>query len=564
MKEKQSMIGKLWLKKEIHPYKTRIILLACLTVIATLLSLFFSYLIRFVINNAANGATKRMWIFAAVCAGIAFLRVFFQVFRSYYAEKCRTKITVGLRSHLFFRLLCADYNAVEQYHSGDLLNRLTSDVGEVANASVNILPSLLGMLVQCIGAIIALFLLDPLFTAIFTAGGVVLAVVSVFFRKKAKIYHKRLMEADGKSRSFMQECSASLMTVKAYRAEERTATKAQKLLDDYYVSRMKKNKLNVAIGGSFSLLSVLSMVFAVVWCSVEIVGKGTSDYGSILSVILLLSQLQQPFASFSSILPAIYSRDAAAERLAETDNLPTEEKSGSIEKTQLKKYMSAENLCLDNITFGYANRENIFSNTSARVPMRKITCIQGKSGTGKSTLFKLLLHVYCLHNGNIYFEKDGANENMSVTAATREMFAYVPQGNFLFSGTIYDNLTFFADNKTSDAEIRLALETACATFVYDLPQGLFTVLHERGAGLSEGQLQRLAVARALLSHHPILLLDEATSALDENTEKALLENIQKLKDITCIIVTHRNAALSIADKILTIEDGKILSTDKIQ
>ncbi len=579
MKEKESVKGKAWLKREMRPYRPSVILLAGLTVTATLLSLAFSYLIRFVINGAADGDSKRMWIFAAVCAGTALLRVALQVIRSYYAERCRAKITVGLRSRLFTGLLRADYAEAEKYHSGDLLNRFTSDVAEVANTGVSILPAVAGMLVQCVGAIVALFLLNPLFTAVFAASGVFVSLASVFFRKKTKKYHKILTEADGKSRAFMQEGLVSLTTIKAYGAEKRTSEKAENLLGDYYSARMKKSRLNVALGGSFSLLSALSTVFAVVWCSAEIVRKGGSDYGSILSVILLLSQLQQPFTSFSSVLPACYSRAAAAERLAETDDIPAEKTRVRSESEREAEYESAEAICFNEVNFSYAGRETVLRGGKARVPLRKITCITGRSGSGKSTLFKLLMHVYRPQSGGIYLERqndrkggekgnrgdisaaESPTENnaayVPVTAEQRDLFAYVPQGNFLFSGTIYENLTFFAEKEVSDEELRRAIQTACATFVYDLPEGLSTPLHERGAGLSEGQLQRLAVARALLSRRPILLLDEATSALDENTERDLLANISAMNNVTCLIVTHRSAALSVADAVIGVENGCI-------
>ena len=181
--------------------------------------------------------------------------------------------------------------------------------------------------------------------------------------------------------------------------------------------------------------------------------------------------------------------------------------------------------------------------------------IVGLPNVGKSTLFKLLLNVFKPTSGQILLKGDFAQ--MEVTAKERGLFAYVPQGNFLFSGTIYENLAFFTEKEPSEEELKQALLVACAEFVYELPEGLNTKLSEGGEGLSEGQLQRLNVARAILSNRPILLLDEATSALDSETEKKLLENIQGLQDKTCLIVTHRPAALEIADRILNVENKQI-------
>ena len=185
----------------------------------------------------------------------------------------------------------------------------------------------------------------------------------------------------------------------------------------------------------------------------------------------------------------------------------------------------------------------------------EIVCLTGSSGSGKSTLFKLLLQVFKPTKGALVLS--GNFGEIPLTAKQRGLFAYVPQGNFLFSGTIYENLSFFSDHQPTQEEIERALTVACAEYVYDLPQGLDTVLAEGGEGLSEGQLQRLAVARAILSNRPILLLDEATSALDGETEKKLLENIRALSDKTCLIVTHRPAALDIASRVLLMENKGI-------
>ena len=210
---------------------------------------------------------------------------------------------------------------------------------------------------------------------------------------------------------------------------------------------------------------------------------------------------------------------------------------------------------IEDLSFSYG-REEIFSKASVVLPAKEIICVTGASGTGKSTLFRLLMNVYSPNIGGIYLQTK--DEKTLLTAKARGLFAYVPQGNFLFSGTIRENLTFFYDKgELSEEQIKNALKTACAEFVYELPQGLETELSEHGAGLSEGQLQRLAIARALISNRPVLLLDESTSALDAETEKSVLENLKNLNNKTCLIVTHRPAALEIADRVAHVENGKI-------
>ena len=354
----------------------------------------------------------------------------------------------------------------------------------------------------------------------------------------------------------MQESISSLLTLKAYGVEGKSTDKADEFAQIYYQKRMKRNVLRAGMNGIFSLLSNFGLIFAVVWCSVSILYGRTTDYGSILSAILLLMQLQAPLSSFSSIPPAYYARIASGERLADIEDIAIEKTSDKDNTAEL--YNQVKGISFEDIAFTYG-RETILTNMTAKINKGEIICLTGPSGAGKSTIFKLLLQVYQPTEGNLVLQLD--HHTKPLTAQERGLFAYVPQGNFLFSGTIHENLAFFS-NETDATVLKekmiSALKTACADFVLELPQGLNTVLSEGGEGLSEGQLQRLAVARALLSERPILLLDEATSALDADTEKRLIENIAGLKNKTCLLVTHRPKALEIADKVFHIENGVVL------
>ena len=346
------------------------------------------------------------------------------------------------------------------------------------------------------------------------------------------------------------------MTLKAYSAEDRTVEKAKNFAYEYYDKRMQRNMIHSFMNAVFSTLSNFGLILAVVWCGISVL-NGNDDYGSILSVILLLMQLQHPFASFSSIIPAYYSRITSGERLAEIEDMPTE-KSLIVNNSIHEVYADLKKITLNNLSFTYG-RNIILDNVNYQIEKGKIICLKGASGVGKSTIFKLLLNVYKPTDGTIYLQS--TEDNKPLTEENRNLFAYVPQGHFLFSGTIYENLTFFSNEKDEQIlqeKIQQAIKTACADFVWELPDKLQTLLTEGGGGLSEGQLQRLAVARAILSERPILLLDEATSALDNETEKTLLENVRQLENKTCLIVTHRAAALDIANEIISIQDGKII------
>lgn len=552
MKRKELEKGKAWLKKETRVYVSPVLFLTVLTAFTTLFSLAFAYMTRYLINSASDKNGRLFWVFAIVLLTVLLLKIVCKALDGYYSERLRSKVYTEIRQKSFQKILRSEYAGVQKYHSGELMTRLTADTQEIAIDTVGFLPAVVGMAFQLFGAIVALFTIDPLFTAIYVVCGIVLGGLTVLFRKRIKKLHKDVLSADGKARSFMQESITSSMTVKAYGAEDKTAEKAKGFSTDYYRKRLSRNFLRTEMNFIISLLSNCGLIFAVVWCGVSLLnGNGANDYGKILSVVLLLMQLQQPLTSFSSVLPVYYARIASAERLAELDEIPLEETG----KVGVDAYKNLRAFVLDGVSFTYG-RDTVFQNASARIHKGETVCITGLSGSGKSTLFKLLLGVYKPTEGELSLEGDFGR--IALDASARDLFAYVPQGNFLFSGTIYENLTFFADKENlSEEKIRNLISCACADFVYELPDGIHTLLAENGDGLSEGQKQRLAVARALLSDRPVLLFDEATSALDAETERILIQNVKALKDKTCLIVTHRPMALGIADKVLSVDGGEI-------
>lgn len=554
-KEQPQNNGKAWLKKEMRPYRASIAFLTFLTVTASLSSLAFAYLVRFVIDNATDRKATLLWTFSAILLGLVLLKILLKTIDAFYAEKLRAKMTAELRTKLFSKIIRSNYAKISEYHSGNLLNRLTTDVQEVVADTVGLVPTLAAMGVQCVGSIVALLTIDPLFTGLYVVCGAAFGGLAALFRRQLKKRQKDVLQADGDHRAFMQEGVSSTMTLKAYGAENKTTEKASIFAQKYYGKRMKRNTLRSFMSALFSLLSNSGLILAVVWGGVSVY-NGNKDFGEILSVILLLMQFQQPLTGFSAVIPAYYSRIASGERLAEIDDIPSE----TIAEGLDFDYNDLSKIRFANVTFSYG-RDIVLNQANVEITKGDIVCLTGASGSGKSTLFKLLLDVYKPMDGVIYLDGAFVGGSLALTAKHRSVFAYVPQGNFLFSGTIYENLTFFVEeSEITEEKLANALKTACAEFVWELPDGVQTVLREDGAGLSEGRMQRLAVARAILSERPILLLDEATSALDGETEKRLLENIRSLSGKTCLIVTHRPAALDIADHVLNVEEGKIIVT----
>ncbi len=557
-KGKQKNEGAVWLKRETGAYRCRVALLCALGVVCSAASLFFAYFIGDFLNGAIDGNTKTVRIFLGVLIGLLFLKIGLKVGESYYAETLRAKLVIALRNRVFSGLLRADYAAVSEYHSGELLHRVTTDVNEVASSTVRFFPAFLSACAQVVGVVVILLTIQPIFTAVYVLGGAVFAAVAVLFRKSLKERQKEVLAVDGAQRSFFLENIRALPTVKAYSAERESETKMDGLGKELLQKSQKRNAVRTGLGGIFSLLGNVGFLFAAVWYAVGFLRGYPVNIGSVLSVVLLLMQFQQPLTRLSGLVLAYYARITAAERLAEIDGFPKEaDTAGESFATEDFAELFAENLA-----FSYGRGE-VLHDVSFRVRKGEIVCVTGGSGAGKSTLLKLILAILQPTDGRL-FAADQKGNRLPVSKATRGLFAYVAQQNFLLFGTIYENLTFFTSETRKNAddflenEVKAALTVACADFVYDLPNGLQTVLGEGGSGLSEGELQRLSVARALLSDRPVLLLDEATSALDIETERALLKNIRSLTGKTCLMVTHRTAALDIADSAFVVKDGKIL------
>ncbi|MBR2505124.1 MAG: ABC transporter ATP-binding protein [Elusimicrobiaceae bacterium] len=290
-----------------------------------------------------------------------------------------------------------------------------------------------------------------------------------------------------------------------------------------------------------------------IYGGVKIINDPLFTYGALSAILQLVNNVQVPFASLSNILPKYYSMLASAERIIEIEEIEEELTTCDFDREGV--YSSMRGILIDNVDFTY-DRDKVLSGASVYINKGDFVAITGSSGVGKSTLVKLMLGVYPVENGTVAI--DGQDCEIPLDANTRALFSYVPQGNMLFSGSLKDNVTFIRSDATEE-EIRFALKVSCADgFVDELPKGLDTEVGENGVGLSEGQIQRIAIARAILTKAPVILLDEATSALDEQTEAKVLDNLRSLDGITLIIVSHKKAALGICNRRIQIKGRKII------
>ena len=474
-----------------------------------------------------------------------------------FTERCKARIEVTLRKHILDVVLKKDYQGVTKYHTGEIQNRMTSDVTTISDGFTTILPNIVNFVVRLVCAFIYLVALDKVFTLVFLVGGILVFAFSFLFRKILKKLHKNVQESEGRVRSFIQEILTSLLVVKSFNVEEKVSGEADELMEVNYKTKMKRRMFGIVANAGINTTFNLGYVFALAYGSYRLLNG--LDYGNLVAMLQLVNQIQYPFSSLSGMLPKYFALLASAERIIELDNIKDEFEKNNQDIDVKSTYESLNSIEFRDITFGY-DRDVILDDTSLTVNKGDFVAIMGISGIGKSTLLKLLLGVFNVDNGTITLDVNG--KEIPVDCHTRKLFSYVPQGNFLLSGTIKDNLKFINSNAT-DEEIEKAVKISCSDqFVYDLPDGLETVIGERGIGLSEGQLQRLAIARSILSKSPVMLLDEATSALDEATELRFLKNLKEMQDKTCIIVSHKTAALEICNKHIQIVDGKIVVEEK--
>ena len=505
-------------------------------------------LMRDLIDAAVEGNRGGIIHSGILLATVVLTQFIIRISCNILSEDVQARMESRLRADILACLMRREYSALGDYHSGELLNRMFSDVSVVVSGVISIVPTAANNLVRIVFAAGVLLSLDWRFGIFFIAAGLFVFAATRFFRPKMKRLHTRVQECEGAVRSFLQETVENLLAVRIFSAEHKMLSRNEENQTGMYKARMKRSAFSVAANAGLGLAFGAGYIFALMWGAAGIYG-GTMSYGTLTAVLQLVNQIQSPFAGLSSLFPRYFSMCASAERIIALEKLP--------EEKPAQKLLAAEDfrkIILENVSFSYGEN-HVLKNVGIEVEKGDFVSLTGISGGGKSTLFLLLLGAYSPDSGSVSFLSDGGS--FSAGRETRPLFAYVPQGNLLFSGTIYENISFLNDNAGED-EVRGAAEIACAMeFIDALPDGMNTRVGENGFGLSEGQAQRIAVARAILGGAPILLLDEATSALDEQTEARLLKNISALDGKTVIIVTHRPAALKICTKHLLLKDGNI-------
>lgn len=538
-----------WVVTKSKKHHIRLIILIIGNALHASISVLFALICRSIVDGATYGLGEKIVsgvISLLLTIGVMLL---LKLFCNSLNERVRAELENDMRQDIFSNLLKKDFSSTTAYHSGELLNRMFSDVNIVIDGIVGVFPPLVNMLTRLIGAAAVLMLLDSWFTLIFICVGTLLFAISMLLRKRIKLLHKDMQEKQGVVRSFLQESTENLLAVKSFGVQDKMLARSQINQDAHFRARMKRRRITILANAGFGFVFKIGYLYAIAWGAFKLLDH-TMSFGTLTAILQLVNQIQQPFAELSSLMPRFYSMTASAERIIELEQLPDEP---TAENTL--SYESFSQIKIDHMDFSYKNND-VLKNVNISIKKGEIVSLTGISGGGKSTLFLLLLGAYHPQSGSIHFVSE-KGEVFCPGGETRALLAYVPQGNILFSGTVRENIAFLNDSAT-EQDVISAAQAACALeFISGLPDGMDTKIGQNGFGVSEGQAQRIAVARAILGGAPIMLLDEATSALDEDTEARLLKNIAALKGRTVLIVTHRRAALDICNRHLIIENGKM-------
>ena len=542
-----------WLYSYAAKYKWLIVIYIVIGLFATGLALAASLVTKNLINEVLGGKISAAAVALYVFLGLSGIAV--SALNRRLSAKISLRVNNEIRADVFGKFISTTWEEVSAFHSGDLLNRINGDVSTVADSVIGWIPSVTIKSAQFIGAIAIICYYDAAMALLSLISIPAAALISSLLLRKMRSYGTKIREAGSELMSFFEESLQNIQTVKAFGLSQSLDGRLAQLQKIYYDTSLEYNALSVKVTSGMSVLGLFVSYLCMGWCIFRLF-TGAIDIGTMVLFIQLSSYLSSSISSLISSVPTVISATVSAGRIISVLNLPREEEDESLAAREIADFGEAPEIEFRDVSFGYKNGGKVFSEVNLTVAPGEFAAFVGPSGGGKTTLLRLLLGLVKPQSGKATLSAKG--KTAEISSVTRRIFTYVPQEKAMFSGTVAEMLRLFSPEAT-DEEINAALKAACAyDFVAALPEGINTPLGERGAGFSEGQNQRLAIARAVLRKAPVLLLDEATSALDLETERRVLENITALcRGKTLIVMTHRESVLPLCDSVYRISGGKV-------
>jgi len=540
-----------WILKQAKPSALSLLLIISIGIATSILTVYRAVITKQIVDVATTKTQFNHLIFLLIIfIALIIFEIIVNAISSALAVRCSNKISNNIQRTLYSHLLNTRWYEFSKYHSGDIMTRMTSDIEAITSMIVSSIPSIVQLMVMLIASFITLLFYSSTLAILILFLSPLPILFAKIFGKRLKALYIRFQKTESLFRSFLNESVQNIIIIKSFCTEEDSIAKISKIQKNKLDLALKKNRISIIYNSSFSLVTWIGMALALIIGSLNIF-KGISTFGTLTATIQLVGSIQGPFAGLAATFPMIISAIGSSERIMEVEGLPSDI------KMPISYNINCAGLKIEDVSFSYNEELPILKNISATIHPGEIAAIVGPSGQGKTTLIRLLLSLIKPDSGGIYITD--REQNYEVSASSRKLIDYVPQGNTLFSGTIADNIRC-GYLEASEQELEIVAKVACAwDFIKDLPKKLNTIVGEHGLGLSEGQAQRIAIARALIHKAPILIFDEATSALDNETEMKILKSIRGLNDnCTCIIITHRPAALEICQRIFKIDNTHLI------
>lgn len=549
-----------WLLCYISKYRLQIFLYIVIGILSTLMGLGASVASKYLIDSVVTHNNDTIVKSACMAIGFALTQILISSATSRVAIVVGTKVSNEIRSNVYEHIVFSRWEDINRYHSGDLLNRIEGDVGAISSSIVSFIPGIFTRLTQFIGCLAVVLYYDPIMALFAFMSTPFLALTSRISAKMMRKYNKESREMNGKILSFYSESIQNLQTLKAFDITKRYVNQLKDYLFAYRKLRLDHGKFSLVMTMGLSVIGLIVSYSCYGW-GVWRLWQGAITYGTMTLFLQISGQLTSSFSALVSLMPTAISIATAAGRIMEITDLPVEghEDDPEAEKMADSAHKNGISLVCDKLTYTYPDGDTpVVRDISFFVNPGETIALIGPSGEGKTTILRLILGLVEPDNGKMTM-KTCDSEEIKVSESTRRFCSYVPQGNAVFSGCIADNLRIVRPEAT-DEELVTALKTADAwSFVEKLPEGINTQISEKGTNFSEGQIQRISIARALLREAPVLVMDEATSALDAQTEETVLANIMKsYPNRTCVITTHRPSMLQYCDRVYRVdEDGNL-------
>lgn len=550
-----------WIFSYSRKYIKIIVFYTVIGIISSTLGLVSSVASKYMIDIITGYQFEKLWLVAVIMVSSMVVSLLFTSLVDRYSTKLSIYVNNDMQADIFDRIIDADWLSISQFENGDILNRFNNDVNTVASNAVSWLPNLI-IYVYSIAATLAVILYyDATMALIALLSAPILLLSGRYLMRKNSEYRRKVLEVNSKLMNYEVETFYNFDTIKSFGVMEHYSKGLRGWQERFKQTNLAYNLFTIKTNIGMSVLSAGVSFLAFGYCLFRL-WTGDILYGTMTLFLEQRSKLSNQFSNLVRIIPGMLNGAVSARRIRELVELPREIHLPEQSEQMKQAARHGFTVQLSHVNFAYVEHQRVLTDSNFVARPGEIVALVGPSGEGKTTMLRMILGLLHPNNGEAQLIAL-SGITVPINADTRRYFSYVPQGNTLMSGTIADNLRVVKEDATEE-EIKQALQTACAwEFVKKMPDGINSLLGTRGRGVSEGQAQRLSIARAILRDAPILLLDEATSALDVTTERQVLRNIvQQHPNKTCIVTTHRPSVLDLCQRVYRVVDTKVTELDE--